>query len=220
MIQLKNIEKIYKTETVETAALNNVNLEIKKGDFASIMGPSGCGKSTLLHIMGLLDQPTDGEIIIDGNRIDSFSDKKLSKFRNENIGFIFQNYHLIKDLTILENVELPLMYGKVSSKKRKEMAKEALIRVGLEHRMKHFPSQLSGGQKQRAAIARAIVGKPALILADEPTGNLDSNMATEIMDVLEKLNVEDDTTLIMVTHDERMASRAKTNINLFDGQIR
>jgi putative ABC transport system ATP-binding protein len=219
MIKLKNIQKVYRTETVETLALNNINFEVQKGEFIAIMGPSGCGKSTLLNVMGLLDVPTEGEVYIEGNPIVSFSDKELSRVRNQKIGFIFQSYHLINDLTVIENVELPLLYAKFSRKERRYMASEALERVGLANRLKHYPEELSGGQRQRVAIARAVVGKPSLILADEPTGNLDSKMGNEVMDLLEKLNKEENMTLVMVTHDEKMALKADKIINLLDGTL-
>lgn len=217
MIQLSNIEKVYQTESIETLALNNVNLSVDKGEFVSIMGPSGCGKSTLLNIMGLLDMPSGGSVMIDGTNPQQYSDKKLARFRNEKLGFIFQSFHLINDLSVQDNVELPLLYRKTSTKERKRLAEEALVKVGLSNRMKHFPSQLSGGQRQRVAIARAIVGKPEIILADEPTGNLDSVMGNEIMEILMGLNVEDDTTVIMVTHDEQMARKTNRIIRFFDG---
>jgi putative ABC transport system ATP-binding protein len=219
MIHLKNIEKVYRTDTVETLALNNITLQIEKGEFLSIMGPSGCGKSTLLNIMGLLDEPTKGRINLDAQEISDFSDKKLSRFRNQKIGFIFQSYHLINDLPVLDNVELPLLYRDVSSAERRRLAAEALEKVGLANRMKHYPSQLSGGQKQRVAIARAIVGQPEIILADEPTGNLDSAMGNEIMEILENLNRADRTTIVMVTHDENMARRTHRLVRLFDGSL-
>ncbi len=219
MIHLKNIEKVYRTDTVETLALNNITLQIEKGEFLSIMGPSGCGKSTLLNIMGLLDEPTKGQINLDTQEISDFSDKKLSRFRNQKIGFIFQSYHLINDLPVLDNVELPLLYRDVSSAERRRLAAEALEKVGLANRMKHYPSQLSGGQKQRVAIARAIVGQPEIILADEPTGNLDSAMGNEIMEILENLNRADRTTIVMVTHDENMARRTHRLVRLFDGSL-
>ena len=218
MIQLKNIEKVYRTDTIESLALNNINLEIGKGEFLSIMGPSGCGKSTLLNIMGLLDEPTNGGISIDNQTITSFADKKLSAFRNAKIGFIFQSYHLINDLSVMDNVELPLLYRpSVSSAERHRLAAEALAKVGLSNRMKHYPNQLSGGQRQRVAIARAIVGSPSIILADEPTGNLDSAMGNEIIEILENLNKNDGTTIVMVTHDENMAKRTHRLVRLFDG---
>ncbi|MGB0525023.1 MAG: ABC transporter ATP-binding protein [Flammeovirgaceae bacterium] len=217
MIQLANIEKVYQTDTIETLALNNVNLSINKGEFVSIMGPSGCGKSTLLNIIGLLDKPSNGNVEIAGTNPQQYSDKKLAKFRNEKLGFIFQSFHLINDLSVIDNVELPLLYRKTPSKERKRLAEEALIKVGLSNRMKHFPSQLSGGQRQRVAIARAIVGKPEIILADEPTGNLDSVMGNEIIEILMTLNVEDDTTVVMVTHDEQMAKKTNRIVRFFDG---
>jgi putative ABC transport system ATP-binding protein len=217
MIKLSQIEKVYTTKTIETLALNNINLDIMKGEFVSIMGPSGCGKSTLLNIMGLLDDPSTGQVEINGESFARFSDKQLAKFRNSTIGFIFQSYHLINDLSVIDNVELPLLYRNVSSSERKKLASEALEKVGLANRMKHFPSQLSGGQKQRVAIARAIVGRPQIILADEPTGNLDSVMGNEVMDILLKLNEQEDTTIVMVTHDESMAQKTHRLIRLFDG---
>lgn len=217
MIKLSQIEKVYTTKTIETLALNNINLDIMKGEFVSIMGPSGCGKSTLLNIMGLLDDPSTGQVEINGESFARFSDKQLAKFRNNTIGFIFQSYHLINDLSVIDNVELPLLYRNVSSSERRKLASEALEKVGLANRMKHFPSQLSGGQKQRVAIARAIVGRPQIILADEPTGNLDSVMGNEVMYILLKLNEQEDTTIVMVTHDESMAQKTHRLIRLFDG---
>lgn len=217
MIRLKNIEKVYRTDTVETTALNSISLDIERGEFLSIMGPSGCGKSTLLNIMGLLDAPTKGEVKIDDTSTLKLSDKQLAHFRNKKIGFIFQSYHLINDLKVVDNVELPLLYRDSSAKERRRLAAEALEKVGLSNRMKHFPTQLSGGQKQRVAIARAIVGEPEIILADEPTGNLDSNMGNEIMDILLHLNKTEGTTIVMVTHDEHMAKRTHRLVRLFDG---
>ncbi|MCA0229130.1 ABC transporter ATP-binding protein [Runella limosa] len=217
MIQLKNIEKVYRTATIETVALNKVNLDIEKGEFVSIMGPSGCGKSTLLNIIGLLDEPSKGQVEIDGKQTNGLSDAQLASFRNQTLGFIFQSFHLINDLPVLDNVELPLLYRNVSSAERRRLASEALEKVGLSNRMKHYPNQLSGGQKQRVAIARAIVGQPEIILADEPTGNLDSNMGNEIMDILLTLNQRDKATIVMVTHDENMAKRTHRLIRLFDG---
>lgn len=217
MIKLKNIEKVYRTSTIETLALNEINLEVGKGEFLSIMGPSGCGKSTLLNIMGLLDLPSNGEIMVDNEPIKDFSDKKLAHFRNQKLGFIFQSYHLINDLPVLDNVELPLLYRSSSASERTRLATEALQKVGLSNRMKHYPTQLSGGQKQRVAIARAIVGRPEIILADEPTGNLDSAMGNEIMDILIGLNKNDGTTIVMVTHDENMAKKTNRLVRLFDG---
>lgn len=217
MIRLQNIEKVYRTSTVETLALSSISLDIAKGEFLSIMGPSGCGKSTLLNIMGLLDAPTKGEIKIDDQSTANLSDKQLAHFRNKKLGFIFQSYHLINDLKVLDNVELPLLYRTSSARERKKVASEALEKVGLSNRVKHFPTQLSGGQKQRVAIARAIVGQPEIILADEPTGNLDSAMGNEIMDILLHLNKTDGATIIMVTHDENMAKRTHRLVRLFDG---
>ena len=218
MIHLKNIEKVYRTDTVETLALNSVNLDIAAGEFLSIMGPSGCGKSTLLNIMGLLDAPTKGEVKIAEERTENLNDKQLAHFRNKKLGFIFQSYHLINDLKVLDNVELPLLYRTITAKERRKLAEEALGKVGLSNRMKHFPTQLSGGQKQRVAIARAIVGQPEIILADEPTGNLDSAMGNEIMEILIHLNKTEKTTIVMVTHDEHMAKQTHRLVRLFDGK--
>jgi putative ABC transport system ATP-binding protein len=217
MIRLQNIEKVYRTSTVETLALNSISLDVAKGEFLSIMGPSGCGKSTLLNIMGLLDAPSKGDIKIDDQKTDHLSDKQLAAFRNKKLGFIFQSYHLINDLQVLDNVELPLLYRDSTAKERKMLATEALEKVGLANRVKHFPNQLSGGQKQRVAIARAIVGRPEIILADEPTGNLDSAMGNEILDILLQLNQRDGTTIVMVTHDENMAHKTHRLVRLFDG---
>lgn len=217
MIHLKNIEKVYRTDTVETLALNKITLNIAKGEFLSIMGPSGCGKSTLLNIIGLLDTPTKGDLKISDQTTDKFSDKQLAQFRNRKLGFIFQNYHLINDLRVIDNVELPMLYRKSSAKERNRLASEALKKVGLSNRVKHFPTQLSGGQKQRVAIARAIVGNPEIILADEPTGNLDSVMGNDIMEILIDLNKSEGTTIVMVTHDENMARKTHRLVRLFDG---
>jgi putative ABC transport system ATP-binding protein len=217
MIRLQNILKVYRTDTIETLALNSINIDIEKGEFLSVMGPSGCGKSTLLNIMGLLDVPTKGGIQIDEQNTDLLSDKQLAQFRNRKLGFIFQSYHLINDLRVLDNVELPLLYRDSSAKERKQLASAALEKVGLSNRVKHFPSQLSGGQKQRVAIARAIVGTPEIILADEPTGNLDSTMGEEIMDILLSLNENEGCTVVMVTHDENMARKTHRLVRLFDG---
>jgi putative ABC transport system ATP-binding protein len=217
MISLQNIEKVYRTNTVETLALNCISLNIAKGEFLSIMGPSGCGKSTLLNIIGLLDAPSKGAIKIADQTTEHLSDKQLAHFRNQKLGFIFQSYHLINDLQVLDNVELPLLYRSGSAKERRRLATEALEKVGLANRIKHFPNQLSGGQKQRVAIARAIVGRPEIILADEPTGNLDSAMGNEIMEILMQLNRNDGTTIVMVTHDENMAHKTHRLVRLFDG---
>lgn len=217
MIKLNNISKVYRTKTIETTALNNIDLHVPKGEFLSIMGPSGCGKSTLLNIMGLLDEPSSGSIMVDGQSISNYASKATAKFRNEKLGFIFQSFHLIADLSVIDNVELPLLYRKISGSERRRLAAEALESVGLINRKGHFPNQLSGGQKQRVAIARAIVGKPSIILADEPTGNLDSVMGDEVMAILTRLNEDLGTTIVMVTHDERMAKKTHRLIRLYDG---
>jgi putative ABC transport system ATP-binding protein len=217
MIRLQNIEKVYRTDTIETLALNSISLDVSKGEFLSVMGPSGCGKSTLLNIMGLLDAPSKGDVQIDARTTQNLSDKQLAQFRNQKLGFIFQSYHLINDLQVLDNVELPLLYRNSTAKERKQLATEALAKVGLSNRTKHFPTQLSGGQRQRVAIARAIVGRPEIILADEPTGNLDSAMGNEIMEILMQLNKQDGTTIVMVTHDENMANKTHRLVRLFDG---
>jgi putative ABC transport system ATP-binding protein len=198
-------------------ALNSINLNVAKGEFLSIMGPSGSGKSTLLNIMGLLDAPSKGHIKIDDQKTDHLSDQQLAQFRNKKLGFIFQSYHLINDLQVLDNVELPLLYRTSTAKERRMLATEALEKVGLANRIKHFPNQLSGGQKQRVAIARAIVGRPEIILADEPTGNLDSAMGSEILEILLQLNRNEGTTIVMVTHDENMAHKTHRLVRLFDG---
>jgi len=218
MIQLQQVDKIYRTEEIETVALENVNLDVKKGEFLAVMGPSGCGKSTLLNVMGLLDMPTSGKVILDGKETFNMKDKELAKFRNEKLGFVFQSFHLINSLNVLDNVELPLLYRNVSASERRERAEEVLKKVGLSHRMRHFPSQLSGGQCQRVAIARAVIGNPFIILADEPTGNLDSKMGAEVMDLLHKLNREDGRTIVMVTHDENMAKETGRTIRFLDGR--
>lgn len=219
MIKLSNVSKVYRTDTVETLALNNINIDIKDGEFVSVMGPSGCGKSTLLNVMGLIDEPNEGSVMIDQKDMSGYGEKALAKFRNEHLGFIFQSFHLIGDLPIIDNVELPLLYRGLSSSERKNRAKDALASVGLSNRMNHYPNQLSGGQKQRVAIARAIVGTPSLVLADEPTGNLDSVLGNEVMDILLRLNEERGTTLVMVTHDENMAKKTHRIIRLYDGSL-
>ena len=218
MIKLQGIHKIYRTDEIETQALENVNLEVPKGEFLSIMGPSGCGKSTLLNIMGLLDMPTSGTVELAGTRVEGMTDAQLAAFRNQTLGFVFQSFHLIHSLNVLDNVELPLLYRSVSASERTRLAKEVLDRVGLSHRMRHMPTQLSGGQCQRVAIARAIVGNPEIILADEPTGNLDSKNGKEVMDLLTELNREG-TTILMVTHSQHDASFAHRTVHLFDGSI-
>lgn len=218
MIKLTGINKIYRTNEIETQALENVNLEVKKGEFLSIMGPSGCGKSTLLNIMGLLDAPTTGTIEINGTHTETMKDKELAAFRNRTLGFVFQSFHLINSLNVMDNVELPLLYRKMAAKERTRLAKEVLERVGLSHRMRHMPTQLSGGQCQRVAIARAIVGNPDIILADEPTGNLDSKMGAEVMELLHNLNKEDGRTIVMVTHNEEQAKLTSRTVRFFDGR--
>ncbi len=217
MIRLSNINKVYRTNTIETLALKDINIDVSRGEFLSVMGPSGSGKSTLLNIMGLLDAPSDGAIEIEEKPMMRMSDQELAQIRNRKIGFVFQSYHLINDLTVVDNVELPLLYRRMSSSARKEKALAALEKVGLSARTKHFPSQLSGGQCQRVAIARAIVGEPDLILADEPTGNLDSVMSDGILEILSNLNKNEKTTIIMVTHNQEMADRTERIIRLFDG---
>lgn len=217
MITVRDLSKVYRTEEIETQALENVNLHIDEGEFVSIMGPSGCGKSTLLNLIGLLDAPTTGSIEIDGRRVDGMKDSHLAEFRNRTLGFVFQSFHLIPSLNVLDNVELPLFYRHVPSKERRRLAEEVLARVGLSHRMKHHPGQLSGGQCQRVAIARAIIGNPKIILADEPTGNLDSNMGAEVMNILHSLNQEDHRTILMVTHNEEQARQTSRIIRFFDG---
>lgn len=218
MIKLTGINKIYRTNEIETLALENVNLDVIKGEFVSIMGPSGCGKSTLLNIMGLLDAPSSGKIEINGTSVESMKDKELAAFRNKTLGFVFQSFYLINSLNVIDNVELPLLYRKMAAKERTRLAKEVLERVGLSHRMRHMPTQLSGGQCQRVAIARAIVGNPEIILADEPTGNLDSKMGAEVMELLHKLNKEDGRTIVMVTHNEEQAKQTSRTIRFFDGR--
>ena len=219
VIRLTEINKIYRTDEVETQALENVNIEVKKGEFLSIMGPSGCGKSTLLNIMGLLDEPTSGTIELCGQIVDpKLSDNKMAELRNKTLGFVFQSFHLISTLNVLDNVQIPLIYRGVRSSERLRLAKEVIERVGLSHRMKHRPSQLSGGQCQRVAIARAIIGNPEILLADEPTGNLDSKMGAEIMDLLHKLNKEDGRTIVMVTHNEQQAQQTDRIIKFLDGR--
>lgn len=219
IITLKNVSKVYRTKEVETLALENVNLNIKEGEFVSVMGPSGCGKSTLLNIIGLLDNPSVGTVDILNSPTSDMKDNELSRFRNRNIGFVFQSFHLIPSLNVTDNVALPLGYRNgLSTKERREKVVEVLTRLGLSHRLRHFPSQLSGGQCQRVAIARAIIGNPRIILADEPTGNLDSKMGQEVMDILHQLNKEDGRTIVMVTHNEHQARTTDRIIRFFDGR--
>lgn len=219
MIRLSGINKIYRTDEIETQALENVNLEVEKGEFLSVMGPSGCGKSTLLNIIGLLDAPTSGSIEINGRAINTgMSDRELARFRNATLGFVFQSFHLIPSLNVIDNVQLPLIYRGTPHKESVARAKEVLERVGLSHRLHHMPSQLSGGQCQRVAIARAIVGNPEIILTDEPTGNLDSKMGADVMDILHELNKGDGRTLVMVTHNEEQARQTDRIVRFFDGR--
>ena len=221
MITLTNINRIFRTNEVETHALSSINLTVNKGEFVSIMGPSGCGKSTLLNIMGLLDTPTSGNIHLNGIKVLGKKDKEIAELRNRQIGFIFQSFHLIPALNVFDNVLLPLLYRKeegISKTQSRNKVKEVLEKVGLSHRIKHNPSQLSGGQCQRVAIARAIIGNPSILLADEPTGNLDSKMGKEILELLLQLNNEG-TTIIMVTHDEKIAKSTNRIIQLCDGKI-
>jgi putative ABC transport system ATP-binding protein len=219
MIQLEGVEKVYRTDRIETVALTNINLNVRAGEFISIMGPSGSGKSTLLNVIGLLDVPTGGKVALNQKPITAYTDKYLAQMRNEELGFIFQTFHLINDLNVVDNVEIPLLYRRgMSSADRRKRALEALEKVGLQARVYHFPGQLSGGQQQRVAIARAIVGNPKILLADEPTGNLDSQMGDEIMDVLQALNRDHQTTVVMVTHDPRQAEKTERIVRLFDGR--
>jgi putative ABC transport system ATP-binding protein len=218
MIRLNKVSKTYRTDKVETLALKDVDLHVKQGEFVAMMGPSGCGKSTLLNLIGLLDRPGQGSIEVDGIPITRYRDKQVAQLRNSTFGFIFQSFHLIPDLRVVDNVELPLLYRTMTGAERRRRAREALEKVGLGARMDHYPNQLSGGQQQRVAIARAIVGQPQVLLADEPTGNLDSKMGEEVMDILFKLNSEG-TTVVMVTHDEREARRTNRIVRVFDGQL-
>jgi putative ABC transport system ATP-binding protein len=218
MVQLTGVNKIYRTNEVETQALENINLSVRKGEFVSIMGPSGCGNSTLLNIMGLLDNPTSGTIEINGIHTEGMKDRQLAAFRNEKLGFVFQSFHLINSLNVIDNVQLPLLYRKVSAKERYRLADEVLEKVGMTHRKRHMPNQLSGGQCQRVAIARALIGNPDLILADEPTGNLDSKMGAEIMELLHQLHQEG-RTIVMVTHNEHQAQQTQRIIKIFDGAL-
>ena len=218
MIKIENIKKVFRTEDVETWALREVSLEVKAGEFVAIMGPSGCGKSTLLNILGLLSSPSEGTYMLDGKDVSTLSESDRIKLRKGALGFVFQSFNLIDELNVTENIELPLLYMNVPSKDRKEAIKKVIDRVAMGHRAKHYPAQLSGGQQQRVAIARAVVANPKLILADEPTGNLDSKNGKEVMELLKELHQEG-TTIVMVTHSQRDASYADRIINLFDGQI-
>lgn len=220
IISLNGVEKVYRTKEIETIALDNVNLDVDRGEFLSVMGPSGCGKSTLLNIIGLLDSPTKGTVSIKGTDTLGMRDDTLARFRNSSIGFVFQSFHLIPTLSVADNVELPLLYRKgVSTAERRRLVEQVIERVGLTHRMRHMPAQLSGGQCQRVAVARAIVGNPEIILADEPTGNLDSKMGAEIMQLLHDLNRNDGRTVVMVTHNEEQARQTDRIVRFFDGRM-
>ena len=218
IIETSNLTKIYRTEEVETTALDAIEFRLEEGQFVSVMGPSGCGKSTLLHILGLIDNPTEGSYLFLGEEVSNYSESKRAALRKANIGFVFQSFNLIDELTVYENIELPLIYNKTPANERKEKVEKVLEKLDMEPRSKHFPRQLSGGQQQRAAVARAIVNEPNLILADEPTGNLDSKNSHEVMDLLSKLN-EEGTTILMVTHSEEMAKFSSSVIQLLDGKI-
>ena len=218
MIKTVNLQKVFRTDEVETWALNNVNIEIQEGEFVAIMGPSGCGKSTLLNILGLLDNPTGGEYRLNGEDVSTYTEAQRTALRKGVIGFVFQSFNLIDELNVYENIELPLLYMGVSASERKRRVEDAMNRMAIAHRVKHFPQQLSGGQQQRVAIARAVVTNQKLILADEPTGNLDSKNGKEVMDLLTELNKEG-TTIVMVTHSQHDAGYADRVINLFDGQV-
>lgn len=218
MIKTENLQKIFRTEEVETWALNDVNIEIKEGEFVAVMGPSGCGKTTLLNILGLLDNPTTGQYFLNGTDVSKYTENQRTNLRKGVIGFVFQSFNLIDELSVYENIELPLLYMRIPSTERKQRVQEAMNRMAISHREKHFPQQLSGGQQQRVAIARAVVAKPKLILADEPTGNLDSKNGAEVMNLLDDLNREG-TTIVMVTHSQHDAGYAGRTINLFDGKV-
>ena len=218
MIKIEHLSKVFRTEEVETTALNDVSLHVKQGEFVAIMGPSGCGKSTLLNIIGLLDNPTSGNYYFNGQEVGHLKEKQRTQVRKGNIGFVFQRFNLIDELNVYENVELPLIYLKKKASEKKELVTSILDRMNISHRVKHFPQQLSGGQQQRVAIARAVVAGPKLILADEPTGNLDSKNGAEVMNLLTELNQEG-TTIVMVTHSQHDASYAHRVVHLFDGQI-
>ncbi|WP_417458952.1 ABC transporter ATP-binding protein [Kordiimonas sp.] len=218
MLKLHNLSKVYRTDEVETAALNSVNIEIESGEFVAIMGPSGCGKSTLLNIVGMLDTPSSGDYIFMGENVARYGESKLSNIRKQHIGFIFQSFNLIDELTVEENIELALLYHNIPASERRDRVARVMDKVGIAHRAKHMPSQLSGGQQQRVAVARAVVGDQAMILADEPTGNLDSAHGQEVMEMLQSLN-EEGTTIVMVTHSPAHADYARRTINLFDGHV-
>ena len=218
MLKLHNLSRVYQTEDVETSALNNVNIEIVQGEFVAIMGPSGCGKSTLLNTIGMLDSPSSGDYIFNGENVAGYAEKQLAVIRKQSIGFIFQNFNLIDELTVAENIELALIYHNIPATERKAKVEKVMDKVGIAHRAKHLPSQLSGGQQQRVAVARAVVGDQKMILADEPTGNLDSAHGQEVMEMLQALN-DEGTTIVMVTHSPAHADYARRTINLFDGHV-
>jgi len=219
IVALSDVQKVYRTDRMETVALHSISLSIEAGEFVSIMGPSGCGKSTLLNVLGLIDQPTHGAVTFGGESVGGLTDAELAPIRNRELGFVVQSFPLIPDLRVVDNVELPLLYRRCTAAERRERALAALEIVGLKTRTDHFPTELSGGQQQRVAVARAIVGQPRLLLADEPTGNLDSQMSEEIMALLERLNAEQGTTIVMVTHDQAKADRTQRIFRLFDGQL-
>jgi putative ABC transport system ATP-binding protein len=218
MLKIESLTKVFRTEEVETTALNNVSMEVREGEFIAVMGPSGCGKSTLLNILGLLDNPTSGKYRLDGREVSSLKEKDRTQERKGKIGFVFQSFNLIEEMSVFENVELPLVYMRIPKAERKKRVEDALRRMNISHRSRHFPNQLSGGQQQRVAIARAVIANPKLILADEPTGNLDSKNGFEVMTLLTELNREG-TTIVMVTHSQRDAAYSHRIINLFDGEI-
>ena len=218
MLKMHGITKVYRTSDIQTTALNNINFEVNKGEFVAVMGPSGCGKSTLLNLIGMLDNPTKGDYFFNDENIASYDESKLCDIRKHNVSFIFQSFNLIDELSVFQNVELALLYHAIPSRERRERVEAVMDRVGIAHRAKHMPSQLSGGQQQRVAVARAVVGNQALILADEPTGNLDSAHGQEVMEMLQQLN-DEGTTIIMVTHSQSHADFAKRTVNLFDGSI-
>ena len=218
MIKTINLSKVYQTDEVETISLDKINLTVREGEFLAVMGPSGCGKSTLLNILGLIDSPSNGEFYFLGKEVSNYNERQRAELRKNTIGFIFQSFNLIDELTVRENIELPLLYQKISSSERKKMADEVMEKLQIAHRAKHFPQQLSGGQQQRVAVARAVITKPKLILADEPTGNLDSKNGDEVMDIIKSLNATG-TTVIMVTHSPEHAQQAERTVNLFDGKL-
>ena len=218
MIKLQNLSKVYRTDEVETVALDNINVDIDTGEFVAVMGPSGCGKSTLLNIVGMLDTPSSGHYVFNGEDVSGYGESKLSDIRKRNIGFIFQSFNLIDELTVAENIELALLYHNIPGSQRRDRVAAIMDKVGIAHRAKHMPTQLSGGQQQRVAVARAVVGNQGLILADEPTGNLDSAHGQEVMEMLQGLN-EEGTTIVMVTHSPAHADYARRTINLFDGHV-